>query len=210
MGGLCVIALCPRCPPALCPSVLRRPPQEVQGWMAKLTEVSENITLWLEVQATWMYLEAVFAGGDIMKQLPAEAKRFAMIDKQWVKIMTKAGEIKNVVGYCYQNELLATLPYLRDQLDACQRQLSAYLEQKRNAFPRFYFVSDGIAPPPGPRPRLLDPRTRAGRNWGGGSPHRGSGSVGPKTPTPPPPPGVFSTPLYSSVSQCLSIFALLH
>lgn len=44
--------------------------EEVQGWMAKLTEVSENIALWLEVQATWMYLEAVFAGGDIMKQLP--------------------------------------------------------------------------------------------------------------------------------------------
>eukprot|EP00667_Euglena_gracilis_P000005 EG_transcript_5 len=118
--------------------------EEVQGWMAKLTEVSENIALWLEVQATWMYLEAVFAGGDIMKQLPQEAKRFAMIDKQWVKIMTKAGEIKNVVGFCYQNELLATLPYLRDQLDACQRQLSAYLEQKRTAFPRFYFVSDGV------------------------------------------------------------------
>jgi len=118
--------------------------EEVQGWMAKLTEVSENISLWLEVQATWQYLEAVFAGGDIMKQLPQEAKRFAMIDKQWVKIMTKAGEVRNVVGFCYANELLATLPYLRDQLDACQRQLSAYLEQKRNSFPRFYFVSDGV------------------------------------------------------------------
>jgi len=118
--------------------------EEVQGWMAKLTEVSENITLWMEVQATWMYLEAVFAGGDIMKQLPQEAKRFAMIDKQWVKIMSKAYEVKNVVLFCYGNELLAGLPYLRDQLDACQRQLSAYLEQKRNSFPRFYFVSDGV------------------------------------------------------------------
>ena len=109
--------------------------------MAKLTEVSENIALWT---ATCMYLEAVFAGGDIMKQLPQEAKRFAMIDKQWVKIMSKAYEVKNVVLFCYGNELLAGLPYLQDQLDACQLQLSAYLEQKRNAFPRFYFVSDGV------------------------------------------------------------------
>ena len=36
--------------------------EEVQGWMAKLTEVSENITLWQEVQATWMYLEVCLEG----------------------------------------------------------------------------------------------------------------------------------------------------
>eukprot|EP01012_Entosiphon_sulcatum_P023115 TRINITY_DN280_c0_g1_i7.p1 TRINITY_DN280_c0_g1~~TRINITY_DN280_c0_g1_i7.p1 ORF type:complete len:2218 (+),score=554.82 TRINITY_DN280_c0_g1_i7:76-6729(+) len=118
--------------------------EEVNGWMVKLTMVSETISLWMEVQATWMYLEAVFAGGDIMKQLPQEAKRFAMIDKQWVKIMAKAFEMKNVVGFCYGNELLSGLPYLRDQLDECQRKLTAYLEQKRGLFPRFFFVSDGV------------------------------------------------------------------
>ena len=58
--------------------------------------------------------------------------------------VAQAFEVKNVVAFCHGNELLAGLPYLRDQLDACQRQLSAYLEQKRNAFPRFYFVSDGV------------------------------------------------------------------
>ena len=44
--------------------------EEVHACLAKLSGVSETLTLWMEVQSTWMYLEAVFAGGDIVKQLP--------------------------------------------------------------------------------------------------------------------------------------------
>jgi dynein heavy chain len=117
---------------------------EVKGLLNMLVAVSETLGTWIEVQATWMYLEAVFAGGDIMKQLPQEAKRFAAIDKNWTKIMNKANEQKNVLDFCYENELLQNLPNLKDQLEECQRKLSAYLEQKRNLFPRFYFVSDTV------------------------------------------------------------------
>ncbi|MEW5318622.1 MAG: hypothetical protein WDW38_009830 [Sanguina aurantia] len=116
---------------------------EVQGWIVKLSTVSEIVEQWLMVQSMWMYMEAVFSGGDIVKQLPQEAKRFQNIDKNYMKIVTSALETLNVVTTCCGNELMKSmLPHLLEQLELCQKSLSAYLETKRAEFPRFYFVSD--------------------------------------------------------------------
>lgn len=60
--------------------------EEVTSWLTKLASVSEQVESWLQVQSLWMYMEAVFSGGDIVKQLPAEAKRFANIDKSFMKV----------------------------------------------------------------------------------------------------------------------------
>ena len=58
----------------------------VAGWLGQLGVVGEQLESWLAVQALWMYMEAVFSGGDIVKQLPAEAKRFQNIDKNFMKV----------------------------------------------------------------------------------------------------------------------------
>jgi dynein heavy chain len=118
---------------------------EVASWVAKLFFVSEILEQWVQVQAMWMYLEAVFTSGDIAKQMPTEAKRFQSIDKNWEKVMAKAYETRNVVQYCFGNDVLKNLlPHLLEQLEVCQKALSGYLDQKRAAFPRFYFVSDAV------------------------------------------------------------------
>ena len=112
-----------------------------QELLGSLSETSDTLESWVKVQLMWCALESVFTGGDIAKQLPKEAKKFAKVDKDWAKIMTKASECRNVVECCANELLQNTLPTMYSELEKCQKSLEGYLEQKQKAFPRFYFVS---------------------------------------------------------------------
>ena len=115
----------------------------VTDWNAKLATVSEVIEKWLVAQNMWVYMEAVFGGGDIVKQLPQEAKRFNQIDKAFVRMVQGSIENPTVVPVCCENEgIVALLDYLNDQLEMLQKSLTDFLDTKRALFPRFYFVSD--------------------------------------------------------------------
>lgn len=57
---------------------------EVSSWQTKLNTADHVIHLWVEVQRTWAYLEAIFIGsGDIRTQLPEDTKRFELLDREF-------------------------------------------------------------------------------------------------------------------------------
>jgi len=103
--------------------------EELQASSGKLGAVDEAMEHWLAVQSMWTYMEVVFSGGDIVRQLPAEAKRFQSIDRSYIKMVTQARETGGkVLETCAGSDTLKTLlPHLLEQLELCQKSLSAYL-----------------------------------------------------------------------------------
>ena len=115
---------------------------QVQEKLNQLNDVSETIESWLKVQTLWTNLVAVFTGGDIAKAMPTETKKFKGINLQWLKIMERAKEQKNVIQCCQNDILRTSLKPLTEGLEFCQRKLEDYLGKKRGIFPRFYFCSN--------------------------------------------------------------------
>ena len=116
---------------------------QVKKWEKALNIVAECLEVWFQVQRKWAYLEGIFIGAeDIRLQLPEEAKRFDGIDKAFKAIMTATAKNPNVVDACTTNDRLDNLTKLSERLDSCQKSLSDYLDTKRAAFPRFFFISD--------------------------------------------------------------------
>lgn len=75
-----------------------------------------------------------------------EAKRFDSVDKTFMKIMADTAKSPNVLESCSVQGRLETLQELLETLEKCQNSLSEYLDTKRCAFPRFYFISDVSTP----------------------------------------------------------------
>jgi dynein heavy chain len=115
----------------------------VQNWEKVLSRIGEVSEIWMVVQRKWIYLESIFIGsGDIRLQLPEEAAKFDKIDKNFKKLMAETSKNNLVVDACNAEGRLELLLSLSEDLEACQKSLSDYLQSKRNAFPRFFFISD--------------------------------------------------------------------
>ncbi|KAG8302480.1 Dynein heavy chain 3, axonemal [Homalodisca vitripennis] len=115
---------------------------EMQQWEEKLISMQDILDAWLQVQATWMYLEPIFSSEDIMRQMPEEARNFRKVDKAWREMMKETLEDTHIlVATEYQGQL-KILNECNRTLDEIQKGLNDYLEKKRLYFPRFFFLSN--------------------------------------------------------------------
>ncbi|XP_017386889.1 dynein heavy chain 9, axonemal isoform X4 [Cebus imitator] len=116
--------------------------EEVSGWQKKLSTADAVISLWLEVQRTWTHLESIFIGSeDIRAQLPQDSKRFEGIDIDFKELAYDTQKTPNVVEATNKPGLYEKLEDIQSRLCLCEKALAEYLDTKRLAFPRFYFLS---------------------------------------------------------------------
>ena len=115
---------------------------ELKEWEKRLNIFNECLNAWFTFQQKWIYLESIFVGtDDIRIQLPKEAKLFDETSKAFQVIMRKTHEIPDILTNCSTEQLDIFSKHL-ESLELCQKSLSEYLNNKRAAFARFYFISD--------------------------------------------------------------------
>ncbi|XP_060146271.1 dynein axonemal heavy chain 2 isoform X6 [Globicephala melas] len=116
--------------------------KDVDHWERCLSLILEVIEVVLTVQRQWMYLENIFLGEDIRKQLPNESVLFDQVNGNWKDIMDRMNKDPNALRSTHYPGLLDTLIEMNTILEDIQKSLDMYLETKRHIFPRFYFLSN--------------------------------------------------------------------
>lgn len=116
---------------------------DAESMKKQLAMLSEAVDQWKMVQSAWMYLENIFQSGDIKKTLGKEAQLFEQVDKFFRNLMVKTNKNPNSLrALKITPNLIDNLKQQNDHLDAITKALQDYMEVKRVAFPRFYFLSD--------------------------------------------------------------------
>ncbi|XP_068439704.1 dynein axonemal heavy chain 9 isoform X3 [Clinocottus analis] len=116
--------------------------EEVSSWQSKLSVADSVISIWFEVQRTWTHLESIFIGSeDIRSQLPEDSRRFEGIDADFKELANGVHHTPNVVEATNKPGLFGKLEDIQSRLSLCEKALAEYLDTKRLAFPRFYFIS---------------------------------------------------------------------
>ncbi|XP_049715237.1 dynein axonemal heavy chain 2 isoform X5 [Elephas maximus indicus] len=116
--------------------------KDVDNWERCLSLILEVIEMVLVVQRQWMYLENIFMGEDIRKQLPNESALFDEMNATWKSIMDRMSKDNNALRSTHHPGLLEKLIEMNTILEDIQKSLDMYLETKRHIFPRFYFLSN--------------------------------------------------------------------
>lgn len=136
--------------------------QKVAQWEADLNLVSDVIDVWMQVQRKWIYLESIYSSEDIKIQLQEDARKFHKVHQTYSKVMEATQKDSRVLYQCKEGNKLNELRGISVELDRCQKNLTAYLENKRLVLPRFYFVPDddllqilGTSDPKAIQPHLL-------------------------------------------------------
>ncbi|CAL1157217.1 unnamed protein product [Cladocopium goreaui] len=116
--------------------------EQVLFWQKTLASISETSTLLSEVIRTWVFLENLFIHSEeVKKELPDETERFLEIDEDVKALLRRGFEARFAKHFCCEPSIYQILEKTQQQLLMCEKALNEFMDGKRKAFPRFYFMS---------------------------------------------------------------------
>ena len=114
----------------------------VAAWQAQLASVDALLSVWTLDQRKWTSLHAIFSGSaDLRATLPAACACFDSGDAAFRTVAADAPSTPLAVDAAVVSGRREQLEAVLRDLEAAESALQAYLESKRIAFPRFYFVA---------------------------------------------------------------------
>ncbi|KAL2622255.1 hypothetical protein R1flu_002460 [Riccia fluitans] len=116
--------------------------KEATSWKKIVLGLQDLVDNWVECQATWQYLSPIFGSRDIMRQMPTEGELFQTVDQTWRDVMKKTNANSLALIAAQDPERLTKLIEANRLLEVINKGLAQYLEVKRVAFPRFFFLSN--------------------------------------------------------------------
>ncbi|KAG5498459.1 hypothetical protein JIQ42_03265 [Leishmania sp. Namibia] len=137
-----------------CQGVLR---SQVDRWENRLKYMLETLEKWVELQRSWIYLENIFSSVELRSQWKEDAQRFEKVDRFYRDLMRKAHDLPTAYRSLLINPpsfdtaaattgggrtLKHDLETYIKELERVLNSLEKKLEEKRRAFPRFYFLSN--------------------------------------------------------------------
>lgn len=107
-----------------------------------MASISEIVVVIGEVQRSWSFLENLFIHSEeVKKELPQESIKFVSIDQEVKTILADGFKHQKALDFCIQPHILPGLEKVQENLTVCEKALNEFMDSKRMAFPRFYFVS---------------------------------------------------------------------
>ncbi|EAR94576.2 dynein heavy chain (macronuclear) [Tetrahymena thermophila SB210] len=107
--------------------------------------VQELLDEWMLHQKNWLYLKPIMSTGYAQKHLSKECQKFQNCDQIWKKFMKQAKElplIRRLADDFRSQFLMKPLKQNNLHFDQIQKALDEFLDQKREAFQRFFFLSN--------------------------------------------------------------------
>jgi dynein heavy chain len=95
-----------------------------------------------QFQIAFNSLSKVFSSSDIQRELPSDARELTSVEHLFKEWGLHSRDSPKAFKLCANQKAVAMFKAWIDSTDGIQRSLEAFLQKKRTAFPRFYFLSN--------------------------------------------------------------------